>query len=88
LKSYGWNWQKSRIPSPEHMNRLLLALVVALGVVLNIGAHAIKRGWRTQFERRDRRIYSLCQLGLKWLAREHPLTSPFPLSFYHTPLVS
>lgn len=88
LKSSGWNWQKSRIPSPAHMDRLLLALVVALWVVLNLGAHVIKRGWRSQFERRDRRIYSLCQLGLKWLARDYPRTTPFPLSFYHTPLVS
>jgi len=47
------------------MDRLLLALVVALWVVLNTGAHAIERGWRTRFERRDRRIYSLCQFGLK-----------------------
>jgi hypothetical protein len=88
LKSHAWNWQKSRIPQPDHMARLLLALVIALYFVMNIGSHVIKRGWRTLFERVDRRVYSLCRLGLLWLARDQARTRPFSLSFYHEPLRS
>jgi hypothetical protein len=76
-KSSGFHWEQSRITDPDHADRLLLVLQLAMCFVLSQGSQVLKRGWRTFFERRDRRELSVFTLGLRWiqsaLVRDTPL---------------
>ncbi len=42
LKSDGWQWQASRIFTPEHANLLVLVLVLAYAFVLSLGTLAFE----------------------------------------------
>lgn len=87
-KSSGFDWGRSRVRDPAHMDRLLLVLQLAAAFVLAQGLFVLQHGYRRVLERTDRRTLSLFSLGLRWLdrARSHlvsPSTSlrfPFPAS--------
>jgi len=86
-KSSGFGWDQSRVREPAHMDRLLLILQLAAGLVLSLGLSVLQRGDRRILERPDRRTLSLFALGLRSLdrARFHllPLAPilrfPFPI---------
>jgi len=81
LKSFGWQWQDSRIHLPDHVDRLLLALTLAT-LWIDALAHAVLRhGWRHLIEDRSRRCYSRFQLGLRWLRRCRANDLSIPCSF-------
>jgi hypothetical protein len=68
LKSGGWYWGESQARLPDHMDRLLILLVVAYGWMLALGSHAVQHG-RTHHLISDesgelRRHYSLFKEGL------------------------
>lgn len=74
-KRRGWNVEASRIRDRNRLNRLLLALVLALWWSYLLGASVIRNGVRKRFDRPDRRDRSVMRLGRRWmqdcLARGH-----------------
>ena len=85
-KSSGFDWDRSRVRDPAHMDRLLLALQLAAAFVLIQGLFVLAHRLRHVLERTDRRTLSLFSLGLRWLDRArshllalaHSLAFPFP----------
>jgi hypothetical protein len=69
LKSFGWQWQRSRVRQPERVERLLLVLALATLWLAALAQRVLKRGWRPLLEERSRRCYSTFHLGLRWLTR-------------------
>lgn len=68
-KSQGFRWRESRVNDPDHVQRLLLIMAVAMAWLMWMGCQVIKRGNRMILERSDRRTLSIFQLGLRWLIR-------------------
>jgi hypothetical protein len=66
-KSRGWNLEASLIEDFERLNRLLLALFVAMWWVTHLAAACIHHGQRDQFDRHDRRDKGIFRLGRLWL---------------------
>jgi len=70
LKSGGWQWGTSRISHPDHMECLLVLLVVAYGWLLALGSHATARGLAHPLQRHAdghlRRHWSLFKEGLQF----------------------
>jgi hypothetical protein len=83
LKSFGWQWQKSRVRRPERVERLLLVLALATLWVACLAQRVLRRGGRPCLEERSRRCYSYFQLGVRWLIRQQandlPVHCPFRL---------
>jgi hypothetical protein len=42
LKSGGWQWGDSRVRLPDHVNQLLVILVIAYAWIIAIGSHAVE----------------------------------------------
>jgi hypothetical protein len=76
LKSFGWQWNKSRVRKPERVERLLVLLALATLWVCCQSQRVIKRGKRWLLEDRSRRCYSRFQLGLHWLHRQFATGGP------------
>lgn len=80
-KSRGWNLEASKLGERNRLNRLLLALVLALWWCHLLGQQVIRRGLRQQFDRPTRRDLSVLRLGRRWmewlLAHEHLPPLPF-----------
>lgn len=70
LKSGGWHWADSRITHPDHMERLLVLLVVAYAWSLALGSVAVAQGRSQPMQRhadgRKRRHWSLFKEGLRF----------------------
>ena len=66
-KSRGWELEASLIADRERLNRLLLALFLAMWWVIHLAASCIHHGQRDRFDRHDRRDKSLFRLGCLWL---------------------
>jgi hypothetical protein len=66
-KSRGWELEASLIADRERLNRLLLALFLAMWWVIHLAASCIHQGQRDRFDRHDRRDKSLFRLGRLWL---------------------
>jgi len=66
-KSRGWDLEASLIEDRERLNRLLLALFIAMWWVIHLAASCIHHGQRDRFDRHDRRDKSLFRLGSLWL---------------------
>jgi hypothetical protein len=66
-KSRGWNLEASLIADRKRLDRLLLALFVAMWWVIHLAASCIHQGQRDRFDRHDRRDKSVFRLGSLWL---------------------
>jgi hypothetical protein len=66
-KSRGWNLEASLVADRERLDRLLLALFVAMWWVIHLAACCVHHGQRHRFDRHDRRDKSLFRLGCLWL---------------------
>lgn len=66
-KSRGWELEASLIADRQRLNRLLLALFLAMWWVIHLAASCIHHGQRDRFDRHDRRDKSLFRLGRLWL---------------------
>jgi hypothetical protein len=66
-KSRGWNLEASLIEDRARLNRLLLALFLAMCWVSHLAASCIHHGKRERFDRQDRRDKGLFRLGRLWL---------------------
>ena len=66
-KSRGFNIEASWIVDRQHLDRLLLALFLAMWWVSHLAAACIHNGQRQRFDRGDRRDKSIFRLGRLWL---------------------
>lgn len=78
LKSDGWQWQRSRIWTPDHANRLLLVLVLAYAWVLSLGSLVLDDPALTPLVAKGRQVtYSVFRQGLRlwcyWQGEVHAL---------------
>lgn len=68
LKSYGWQWESSKVRNPQKMERLCILLVIAYAWVLALGCHAVQCGYVRRVVRHKgqpiRRLWSLFKEGL------------------------
>jgi hypothetical protein len=62
-KSRHFGLERSKVVALERIDRLLLALHVALWWAFGLGVQAIRNGWRRRFDRTDRRDLSVVRLG-------------------------
>ena len=68
LKSFGWQWQSSRVWKPEHAERLWLAMALAYTWTVSLGTVVIRsRAKRRKMCRGKRRRYSVFRLGLRYV---------------------
>lgn len=82
LKSLGLDWGHSRVRRPERVERLLLALALAVLWLLALGQRVLRRGQRRQLDDRRRRTLSRFQLGLSWLRRLLATDQPLECVFH------
>src|SRR6478672_7696236 len=66
-KSRGWNLEASLIKDQARLDRLLLALFLAMWWVSHLAASCIHHGKRDRFDRHDRRDKGIFRLGRLWL---------------------
>jgi hypothetical protein len=66
-KSRGWNLEATLIEDRARLNRLLLALLLAIWWVSHVAACCIHHGKRDHFDRHDRRDKGIFRLGRLWL---------------------
>lgn len=67
-KSRGLNLESTRITDPDRLERLLVAVTLALLWIMEVGALVIFRNqWRQVDNRGAERSVSICQIGLRWL---------------------
>jgi hypothetical protein len=80
LKSFGWQWQQSRLREPDRVARLLVVLALATVWMLALGEAIVASGQRVLVEG-HRPIYSRFQLGLRWFLRCLVTDQPLPCTF-------
>jgi hypothetical protein len=90
LKSFGWQWQDSRLHHPDRVDRLLLILTLATLWIFALTQYVLRHDLRHLLEDRSRRSLSFFQLGLHWLRRclatDHDLRCSFVLPLKSAPL--
>jgi hypothetical protein len=69
LKSFGWQWQDSRLQHPDRVDRFLLILALATRWIFALTEDVLRHDRRHLLEDRSRRSLSFFQLGLHWLRR-------------------
>jgi Transposase DDE domain len=66
-KTRGWNIEAAQLKIRAHLERLLLALFLAVWWVSHLAASCIHHGQRDRFDRHDRRDKGIFRLGRLWL---------------------
>lgn len=66
-KSRGWDIESSAIRNPDHLNRYLMVLFLAIWWVAHLGSACIEHGHRHRFDRADRRDKGVLRLGRLYL---------------------
>ena len=84
-KGRGWQLGRTKLCQRARLNRLLLALFLALWWAETLGLRVIRCGLRARYDRSDRRDLSLVRLGRRWLADLHDHGRLPPLLFRWTP---
>ena len=84
-KGRGWDLARTKLTARARLNRLLLALFLALWWAETLGLRVVRRGLRWRYDRSDRRDRSLVRLGRRWLADLHDHGRLPPLLFRWTP---
>jgi hypothetical protein len=86
LKSFGWQWQDSRLRLPDRVDRLLLVLALATLWVDALAHHVLRHHLRPLLEDRSRPCYSYFPLGLRWLRRCLASDLPLPCTLKLLPI--
>jgi hypothetical protein len=86
LKSFGWQWQDSRLRLPDRVDRLLLVLALATLWIDPLAQHVLQHHLQPLLEDRSRRCYSYFQLGLRWFRRCLALDLSPPCRFHLLPI--
>jgi hypothetical protein len=66
-KSRGWDLEASLVKEEARLDRLLLALFLAMWWVSHLAASCMHHGKRDRFDRHDRRDKGIFRLGCLWL---------------------
>jgi Transposase DDE domain len=66
-KSSGFQWRASHVEDPEHAQRLLVVMALAMLLAISTGSFVLKQGLAHQLYSRHRRMLSIFQLGVRWL---------------------
>ena len=82
-KSRGFGIDKSRIKSPERLERLLLGASLAFLWMVHLGLETIERGKKGLIDRKNRTDKSIFRLGMDWL--RYCLKFGLPLTIEFTP---
>jgi hypothetical protein len=79
-KRRGWNVEASKLTESDRLNRLLLALHLALWWAHQLGRRVIRSGLRPRYDRTDRREKGVFRLGREHLVTEllHDRCPPLP----------
>lgn len=80
-KRRGWNLEASKLEELMRLDRLLLAVFLALWWLELLGLQVIRRGLRHRYDRTDRRDLSVVRLGRRWLTERLRRAQPPPLPF-------
>lgn len=78
-KSHGFCWQRSCVRQPDHADRLLLALLLAMWMAIAAGTELIETHRRDLVETTARPSLSVFQLGYRWyrfIMFGHSIRSP------------
>ncbi len=78
-KSRGFALNRTRMTTPKHIDRLLLAVAIASCLTLGLGTHLVIIKQTKRVDRADRRDLSLFQLGWRYLFRLLALNRLFEL---------
>ena len=84
-KGRGFGIERSRLADPARLDRLLLALHLALWWAHQLGLRTIRAGLRRRFDRADRRELSAVRLGRARLEEDLAQGRRPPLPFRRTP---
>jgi hypothetical protein len=68
-KSRGFAFNRTRMTTPAHIDRLMLAVAIASCLTLGLGTHLVIIKQTKKVDRADRRDLSLFQLGWRYLFR-------------------
>ncbi len=68
-KSRGFALNRTHMTTPEHIDRLLLAIAIVSYLTLGLGTHVVIIKQTKQVDRSDWRDLSLFQLGWRYLFR-------------------
>jgi hypothetical protein len=68
-KSRGFALNRTHMTTPEHIDRLLLAIAIATCLTLGLGTHLVIINQTKRVDRSDRRDLSLFQIGWRYLFR-------------------
>lgn len=84
-KRRGWNVEASKLTASARLNRLLLALHLALWWAHQLGRRVIRSGLRARYDRPDRRDKGVFRLGREHLLTEllHDRCPPLPFRQVH-----
>ena len=85
-KSRGFGLEVSKVAALDRIERLLLAVHLALWWAYGLGLRVLRTGQRHRFDRRDRRDLSLIRLGQTACTEALDLGHRPPLPFRSTPL--
>lgn len=81
MKARGFDLAKTRLRSPERIERLMLAIAIAYLWFVALGSWAVKNGRRREIDRPDRRDLSYFRLGWDFLDDRLRLGLSFHLRF-------
>lgn len=87
-KSSGFQWQKSLVRLPDHMDRLLLVLAVASLLLIVLGRWLLQTGQDRLFEPSTRRQLSVFQLGRRFIQLVGQIAIQIPRRLILTPPAS
>lgn len=83
LKGHGIDLEATHLVHAERINRLMLGACWMYVWLLALGSYVVKRGWRDQVDRKDRRDKSYFRIG--WDFAERCLSQGDPLYLRFTP---
>ncbi len=81
-KSRGFDLERTKVLEPARLDRLLLALVLALWWGTQLGLRVIRAGHRPRYDRHDRRDHSVLKLGCRHLHARLLAAHCPPLPFF------
>lgn len=83
-QSGGFHLDQTGITDRARLARLLIVLAIAYLWLVSIGRWVVKRGYRRLIDDGTSRCwhFSLFQLGVGWLQRQHSFTLPLPVLLY------
>jgi hypothetical protein len=83
-QSRGFRLDKTGLVHPSRLERLLIGVALAYGLLLSIGRWVVKRGWRGRVDDGAPRQWKLSLFGVavSWLEHHRPAAAPAAVGWY------